>query len=223
MLVGPTLLNIHYKSLGNINIDPILEEPVDDLKPMNDLPRHIRGARPRTPTTPRKAAAGRLRAATLARFIQSAATRKVGHSLEKLQTFADGSPTWSELITQDKKEYHYVQAVFFKPTCLMDCHGKDDGSGAAALDHIDNHLHRRAADGQHWVNTEPGDLAGAVVVSLPMEPTTRAINSNRAALITFALSTAVLAMISSYLAIHFVVVRPAERMRRLRRDPDTTG
>ncbi len=224
MLVGPTLLNIHYKALGNINIDPKLEEPVDDFKPLNDLPRHHTWVLESENTTnSKKQPRDDFERATLARFIQSAATRKVGHSPEKLHTFADGSPTWSELITQDKKEYHYVQAVFFKPTCLMDCHGKDDGSGAAALDHIDNHLHRRAADGQHWVNTEPGDLAGAVVVSLPMEPTTRAINSNRATLITFALSTAVLAMISSYLAIHFVVVRPAERLRRLRRDPDTTG
>ena len=95
----------------------------------------------------------------------------------------------------------------------MDCHGNDDGSKEASLDHIDNHMTKLAPDGQHWMNTEPNDLAGAVVVSLPMEQTTKAINSNRAMLITFALVTAVLAMVSSYMIVRYVIVKPVKHLR----------
>ncbi len=40
MLVGPTLLNIHYKALGNNNFEPILNVLFDDFKPLDDLPKH---------------------------------------------------------------------------------------------------------------------------------------------------------------------------------------
>ena len=40
MLVGPTLLNIHYKALGNNNFEPVLKVLVDDFKPLDDLPKH---------------------------------------------------------------------------------------------------------------------------------------------------------------------------------------
>ena len=157
---------------------------------------------PHKPADPTKQPRDEFERATLARFIRSAAVSKPGHSPEKLHVFADGTPTWAEQPTADRKEYHYVQAVFFKPNCLMDCHGQGD----TPIDR--NHGSRRAPDGQHWVKTEPGDLAGAVVVSLPMEQTTKAIASNRAMLITFALVTAVLAMVSSYLIVRYVIVEP---------------
>jgi two-component system sensor histidine kinase BarA len=51
------------------------------------------------------------------------------------------------------------------------------------------------------------------VVSLPMEQTTKAINSNRAMLITFALVTAVLAMVSSYMIVRYVIVKPVKHLR----------
>jgi two-component system, NarL family, sensor histidine kinase BarA len=147
---------------------------------------------------------------TLARFIQSAATPQRGDSPYESHTFADGTPTWAEQVSRNRKEYHYIQAVFFKPACLMDCHGKTEGG----VNHIGNHVQKLADDSQHWIKTEPGDLAGAVVVGLPMEQTNKAINSNRAMLITFTLVTAVLAMVSSYLAIHYVIVMPADDRRR---------
>ncbi len=101
----------------------------------------------------------------------------------------------------------------------MDCHGND---GQDRRSHRQP-PHKRAPDRQHWVKTEPDDLAGAVVVSLPMEQTTRAINGNRASLITFALVTSILAMVSSYLAIHYVVAKPAGPPTRLRDDRNLEG
>ena len=52
-----------------------------------------------------------------------------------------------------------------------------------------------------------GDLAGAVVVNLPMEQTNRDIHKNRAMLITTALVTAILAMVASYVIVRYVIVR----------------
>jgi signal transduction histidine kinase len=207
MLVRPTLLNIHFKSLGNSNFETILDALLDDLKPLDDLPNHEAWVLdPDKPTDAKKQPRDGFERTTLARFIQSAATRKPGHSPEKSHTFADGTLTWAEQITEDKKDYRYIQAVFFKPTCLMDCHGND-------ATHIDNHVYKLGPDGEHWVKTEANDLAGAVVVSLPMEQTTKAINSNRAMLITFALVTAVLAMVSSLMIVRYVIVKPVKHLR----------
>jgi two-component system, NarL family, sensor histidine kinase BarA len=221
MLVGPTLMNLHYKELGNYRLEPVLKVLVDDLKPLDDLPNHDAWVLdPDKTTADKKQPRDDFERTTLAKFIASAATRKPGHSPEKSHTFADGTPTWADeqvIISPEKREYHYIQAVFFKSTCLMDCHS-NAGSSESSVDHIDNHMYKLAPDGQHWIKTEPGDLAGAVVVSLPMERTTKAINRNRAMLITFALVTAVLALASSYLAIHYVIVRPAEDQRRSRHD-----
>ena len=63
MLVNPTLLNIHYKSLGNTNFDPILEVLWDDCKPLDDLPNHeARVLDPYKRHGPQEAAGRRLRA-----------------------------------------------------------------------------------------------------------------------------------------------------------------
>jgi two-component system, NarL family, sensor histidine kinase BarA len=210
MLVGEALKAIHYRALGNYRFQPVLEVLLDDFQPLSDLPNHDAWVLdPDKPADSKKQPRDDFERVALAKFIKSAAIRKPGHSPEKTHTFADGSPTWAEDTTPDKKDYHYIQAVFFKPTCLMPCHGNDGGT----LDHIDNHMSRLAPDGQHWVKTEAGDLAGAVVVSLPMERTTKAINSNRAMLITFALVTAVLAMVSSLMIVRYVIVKPVKHLR----------
>lgn len=214
MLVGPTLLNIHYKVLGNSNYENVLKVLVNDFKPLDELPKYDAWVLdPDKPGDSRKQPPDDFERAALARFVRSAPNRKPGHSPEKQHTFADGTPTWYEMITKDKKNYHYVQAIFFKPSCLMDCHGTDADTAEGSLDHLDNHMTKLASDGLHWVNTEPGDLAGAVVVSLPMDQTTKAINNNRAMLITAALVTAVLAMFSSLMIVRYVIVKPVKHLR----------
>src|SRR5262249_48993267 len=141
---------------------------------------------------PNKQPADNFEADALARFLQTAnganPASKVRNPRDKTPTFADGTPTWEQRITNDKTEFQYIQAVLFKPGCLMACHG-EDGT------YIDNHIQRPAPDGQHWELTKPGDLAGAVIVNLPMKQTYIAINSNRAMLITAAMVTAILAMV----------------------------
>ncbi len=194
MLVNPTLLNIHFNSLGDRNFAPIRDVLYGDLA-VDGRSSRSSGASPQPVQRqgPKPSAQRRVRAcATLARFVQAGA-------------FADGSPTWAERITNGKKEFQYIQAVFFKPNCLMACHGEDNTQ-------IDNHMYKPAHDGIHWVETKAGDLAGAVVVNLPMEQTYKAINSNRAILITAAMVTAILAMVSSYMIIRYVIIKPVTNL-----------
>jgi signal transduction histidine kinase len=210
MLVNPTLLNIHYKSLGNMNFASIFETLSGDLQPLDELPKHEGKVLSPYHSRDRGKALDDFESSTLALFLQKAraeeASPKPGHSHEKTHTFADGSDTWRQQVTPDRREFQYIQAVFFKPSCLMDCHGRDDT-------HIDNHLWKPAADGQHEVPTKADDLAGAVVVNLPMEQTYKAINNNRAILITAAMVTAILGMASSYMIVRYVIVKPVKHLR----------
>ncbi len=116
------------------------------------------------------------------------------------------SPSWRQRHIAGKREFEYIQAVVFKPGCLMICHGREDAP-------IDNHLSRPTPDGRDWVTPKVGDLAGVVIVTLPMDQTIKAINNNRAMLITAALITAILAMFSSYTIVRYVIVKPVKHLR----------
>ena len=223
MLVNPTLMNIHYKKLGNEDFESIIDVLWGGLRPLDDMPNSEPWVlNPYNTKDSKKQPADEFERTTLARFVQAAsdedAMRKADKPQEKPYYFADGSPMWADRINKAKKEYQYIQAVTFKPSCLMDCHSKDKDGGAPdsqneSTDHLDNHFWRQAADGQHSVPVKAGDLAGAVVVHLPMEQTEKAINSNRAMLITAALVTAILAMVSSYMIVRYVIVKPVKHLR----------
>ncbi len=221
--VNTTLMNIHYKKLGNENFESIIDVLWGGLRPLDDMPNSEPWVlNPYTKDPSKKQPDDDFEKSTLARFLQAAsdenAMQKAGKPQEKQYYFADGTPMWAERMNKAKKEYQYIEAVTFKSSCLMDCHSKDkDGAGTGGQDdnteHLDNHLMRPSGDGQHWVPTKAGDLAGAVVVHVPMEATEKAINSNRAMLITAALVTAILAMVSSYMIVRYVIVKPVKHLR----------
>ncbi|WP_315851948.1 sensor histidine kinase [Tautonia rosea] len=66
-----------------------------------------------------------------------------------------------------------------------------------------------------YARTQPGDLAGVVLVKLPMEQTNKAINRNRAILIATALVTAILAMFASWTIVRYIIVRPVKHLREV--------
>jgi signal transduction histidine kinase len=223
MLVNDTLKTMHYKKLGNENFESIIDGLSNSLRPLDDLPNSNAWVwNPYSPRDSRKEPADEFERATLARFLQAAAnedaTGRSGKPREKPHQFADSTPMWADRIIKDKnkKEYVYIHAVTFKSSCLMDCHSKNSdtlGSQDDRTEHLDNHVMRPSGDGQHWVWTKEGDLAGGVVVHVPMEGTEKAINSNRAMLITAALVTAILAMVSSYMIVRYVIVKPVKHLR----------
>mgnify|MGYP001084463565 CR=1 FL=1 len=227
MSVNPTLMNLHYKKLGNYNFEPIIDALFRDLKPgaeeaPNIKTRVLRAYR--DPKDESKNSQDEFETAALARFLKaSAAEEAAGDSAASRPnefTFADGTKMWDGRIVNGPKEqeYQYVQAVVFKPSCLIDCHSREDATldlGGLGSDkvHIDNHLWRPAADGRLTDPVKPGSLAGAVVVRVPMEQTRLAVNNNRAVLIATALVTTVLAILASAMIVRYIIVKPIKHLR----------
>ncbi|QEH36636.1 Non-motile and phage-resistance protein [Aquisphaera giovannonii] len=221
MLVKQTLMNIHYKKLGNENYELIFDVLWGDLRPLDEFPNYDTWVLyPYGTKMPSKRQpADDFERATMAKFLQAAsddeAIDKAGKPRDKLY-FADGTPMWADQTLKSDKKYEYVQAVTFKSSCLIDCHSREAGAMGAQDDeeHLDNHMMRPPAqEGQHWVQARAGDLAGAVVVRLPTEQTDKAINNNRAMLIAAAIVTALLAMGSSAMIVRYVIVKPVKHLR----------
>ncbi|MFI5454157.1 MAG: ATP-binding protein [Isosphaerales bacterium] len=212
LLVKDPVIRVHYKALANSDFAPFIDELFGELKPMtDDVPDYTaKVLAPYNSKDPHKQPADDFERTTLEHFLKAANAEstgsRTGGSPSNSHTFADGSLKWVKRVTNGKKEYQYIQAVLFKPRCLMACHGNDDTG-------IDNHSMRPSPDGQHWIQTKEGDLAGAVVLNLPMDSTTRAINRNRAMLIVAALITAIVAMLSSYTMVRYVIVKPVKHLR----------
>jgi len=222
MFVNPTLKDIHYKALGNSNFEEPLEALWLDLKTIGDLPEYNAyvlhpyntkdSKKKPTDAFEADALSRAFEADALARFLRASTSEetsaKAMNSRDSTHTFPDGTKTWAEQFINGKKEYQYIQAVVFKKNCLKDCHalGPDDI-------HIDNHVYKPGPDGEHQVMRKEGDLAGAVVIKMPMDQTYKAINNNRAFLISAAMVTAILAMLSSFIIVRYVIVKPVKHLR----------
>jgi len=199
MLVQPTLYNLHTTAMVNGDSARYLNELSGELSPLDELHGTrtdiLNPYRPKSQAGKSPSRTGReldeFEKAALKRFMTSAsaeeAHQKAGMPVTKPFLFGDGTATWDARIVPGKREYQYVQAVRFTPNCLIACH--TDGG-------IDNHVMREGPNGR-FTKVKTGDLAGVVVVTLPMDATNKAINRNRAILITAALVTAILAMVAS--------------------------
>ncbi len=217
MLVNPTLKDIHYKTLGNYLFEEVFDVLWEDLKPIGDLPEYtFEVLNPYSTKKAKKQPSDPFEAKALERFLQAASKSATGDlsvsaatARDRAHLFADGSKTWEQREVSagnGEKDFQYIQAVVFKPTCLMDCHS----TGPDPV-HVDNHLWKPGPNGEERMKA--GDLAGAVVIHLPMKQTYKAINSNRAILIAAALVTAILAMFSSYMIVRYVIVKPVKHLR----------
>ena len=183
-LVKPEFDNLHHKMLGNKDYSAVIENFTGEhsLSPLAGdrvpKPRFIKPEflRPGTATD-----LDGIELEVLARFLRSASVeeghRKTGTPRPRLDTFADGTSMSEYRKVSSKSEYKYLQAIIFKPSCLLPCHS-ESGTEAAS---IDDHMMRPGPNGK-WVQVKSGDLAGMAVVSLPMGPISEDINLNRAIL-----------------------------------------
>ncbi len=218
MFVNETLVNLHSKALGNSNFAGVIAEISASLSSLDDMPRfdsHIFNPYkikygPPPPPESKDPVPDEFEARAINQFLRSASAEegftKAGNPRPRPNTFGDGAPMWSDSRGRDK--YQYAQAVLYKPNCLMACHpaGGDENNA------IDNHM-MRYAEGGKFRPSKTGDLAGVVVINLPMRPINSAVNQNRAILITAALITAILAMVASYVIVRYVIVKPVKHLR----------
>ena len=89
-----------------------------------------------------------------------------------------------------KQEYHYYAAVTAKESCL-DCH----------------------RERMHNPNLAEGDLIGLVKISFPLAKTNRELAWNNAVLLSTAIITASLAMLSASTIVRYVIVKPVLHLK----------
>ncbi|CAN5720480.1 ATP-binding protein [soil metagenome] len=201
MQVGGVLKELHFKSYVRPELAPVVDRMSRELSPQDgfqSFDSHVIKPRAKDPDRGPRDDFERL---VLERFLKAAA-RQEPDAPHHPFSFADGTPAEYSEIGPGRREFTYVQAIRFKQGCFAsECH---------KLDY--NHFMHRDDEGK-WGQTRAGDLAGVVVVKLPMEQTNKAINHNRAILIATALFTAILAMFASWTIVRYVIVRPVKHLR----------
>jgi two-component system, NarL family, sensor histidine kinase BarA len=198
-LVNPILKDMHYKSNKFVKSDTKrwFDELSDSFKGQDDLPNfdgYILNTY--SPEKTEKDPDDDFEKTAVARFLASASKEATG--AKKPYTFADGTLMEESRILPGRTEFQYIQAVLYKKECIG-CHANA-------------HAYRELPNGK-YTEINPGDLACAAVVHLPMDKINRDINQNRAILISVALVTAILAMVASWTIVRYVIVKPLKHLR----------
>lgn len=214
MLVNPVVVNLHARYWVGKEFEPVMDELSQVLAPANDLTPNgsqfsggyeARMFNPFSKNEDSEKPQDSFETRVIERFIRATAERdRSGDkaAIAGLMRFPNGQSVYEDRILPGKQRYQYMQAVLFQPGCLVDCH-----QGNMAFNHM-----MREENGLH-VKVSPGDLAGIISITLPMSQTQKAINRNRAILITAALVTAILAMVASYVIVRYIVVKPLKHLQ----------
>ncbi|WZO96563.1 HAMP domain-containing sensor histidine kinase [Isosphaeraceae bacterium EP7] len=199
-LVDQVLMMDHYKrNFSDVYNLPVISGMFDGIKGRDDLPnfeQHILSAYPIGKKAEEQKKLDAYERESLAIFLAAANTKTPPGVTRKPFSFPDNTPMERWQINEQKKQFQYVQAIQFRSGCFSGgCHGS-----------------REKADGKYELVKED-ELAGAVVVGLPMDQTRKAIHQNRAFLITSALVTALIAMYGSATIVRYVIVKPLKHLR----------
>jgi len=127
------------------------------------------------------------------------------------QPAADEGPEFAERLTATGTEYQYYQAIRAEESCLLVCHKPPPGGAGIGLSGEGLALGGGGLSGGPPLSE--GDLMAVVHVTIPNGPTQRAINWNRAILLSTAIITAFLAMLASYAIVRYVIVKPLRHLR----------
>jgi signal transduction histidine kinase len=104
----------------------------------------------------------------------------------------EGSDERSRIVP-DESAYQYVAAIRLSGTCVS-CH--------AVL-----------AKARPAVYMKEKDMYAALSITVPLDRTNRAIQTNRARLITMAVITAVFGMVLSYIIVRYIIVKPVKHLK----------
>jgi signal transduction histidine kinase len=204
MLVNPVVVNLHARYWVGSDFVPVMDALSSELAP--EPQRSLSSYFPKVfnPYSKKsEAPSDAFETRVLRKFVEAAANRdRTFDAQVPAMRFPNGQSLYEERVLQSKREYQYMQAVLFQPGCLVDCH-----QGSTTFNHM-----MREENGK-FVPVKAGDLAGVVSITLPMDQTQKAINRNRAILITAALVTAILAMVASYVIVRYIVVKPLKHLQ----------
>jgi len=113
----------------------------------------------------------------------------------------DGPPESKEERVADKQEYRYFQPIRLRKLCI-ECH-----------QHLSGNFVLGAAGEPAPAPPAEGDLMAVAEVILPDADTQKALNWNRAILVTTAIVTVFMAMMASYVIVRYVIVKPLKHLR----------
>ena len=198
--VDQVMTNVHIKPYVGNELESFVNEMAGAPAPLNPLPSfesHILD--PYNPDDPDRRPRDDFEREALKKFLEVAARAAAPRPGEaaRVGPSVDRPPLFEARIAPGRAHYQYVRAIFYKPTCFtVGCHEtmRQDGRGK-------------------FVEVKPQELARAIVVKLPMAETNKAINRNRAILISAALVTAILAMVASYVIVRYVIAKPVKHLR----------
>ena len=123
------------------------------------------------------------------------------------------SPEFAERPLTDEGQYEYYEPILaVNRSCIVACHaGPLGGSG---LDAIGTGV---APTGQVFSASTPplseGDIIAIAKVTIPTGPTQHKVYLNRAIFISTAIITVFLAMVTSYVIVRYVIVKPLRHLR----------
>jgi signal transduction histidine kinase len=184
-----TLKDLHIKDLfGRRELASYIDELAGESTPLNKQPLYSSHLIDPYSADPGRQPRDDFERKALELFFQVASRPRTNPGVDRPVLYQDRT-------VPGRKQYQYMQAVFLKPNCLVGCHRtREDRAGKTVF-------------------AKPDDLAGAVVITLPLDETNRDIYRNRAILITAALVTAILAMVASYVIVRYVIVKPVKHLR----------
>ncbi len=122
-------------------------------------------------------------------------------------------PEFRQRLLSDRNEYQYYQPIRAQESCLLVCHKPPPGG-----DGFDLTGSGLALGGGGLTGGPPlaeGALMAVVQVRIPNGPTQRALNLNRAILLSTAIITVFLAMIASYVIVRYVIVKPLTHLHEV--------
>jgi len=113
---------------------------------------------------------------------------------EAMAAFERGEK-WRGRAVPGEARYEYLEAVRLKQDCMA-CHStiKSQTVKTPTFNKV-------------------GDLIAAVRVSIPLDRTNKAVQSNRTILITMAIVTAIAGMVLSYVIVRYIIVKPVKHLK----------
>ncbi len=119
----------------------------------------------------------------------------------------DDPDGFRDRLVSNNDEYQYFQPVYAEKSCLL-CHNVT--SGGFDLSGAGLSLGGNVTTGAPLAEN---DLMAIVKVTIPNGPTQRALNWNRAILLSTAIITVFTAMVASYIIVRYVIVKPLRHLR----------
>lgn len=182
LLVNPILLKRHWPSADPAAQRGLPKEFLESFPSKEDIEEIL-------PEDVRKYTARFLRSGTdRLEYVPRSAWER-----DELRRLQDGAVQEVTEINRNQNVFQYLGSVRLQMSCLK-CHPTEHDKKLG------------------FAKFHEGDMISAVSLSIPLSGTELAVNVNRAILLSFAIGTAILAMMFAYITVRYVIVKPVTHL-----------